>query len=193
MKSSYKLEDYKFQHTLQTRWKDLDAFRHINNAVFLSYIEDARIILLKRWKINYDKKSLIVASVKIDYLKQVNHPSSLAIGQRVSRRKQEGKGHYSSCDEMVGRLDVLIKSKGAGNSDNKLLHNEIVDILDGLLKNKSISKAQHKKLSKLYHRIIIDYILTYYYALRLDTSSLSSTTSLESSCIALIIGAINSL
>ena len=85
MKSSYKLEDYKFQHTLQTRWKDLDAFRHINNAVFLSYIEDARIILLKRWKINYDKKSLIVASVKIDYLKQVNHPSSLAIGQRVSR------------------------------------------------------------------------------------------------------------
>ena len=85
MKSSYKLEDYKFQHTLQTRWKDLDAFRHINNAVFLSYIEDARIILLKRWKINYDKKSLIVASVNIDYLKQVNHPSSLAIGQRVSR------------------------------------------------------------------------------------------------------------
>ena len=63
MKSSYKLEDYKFQHTLQTRWKDLDAFRHINNAVFLSYIEDARIILLKRWIINYDKKSLIVASV----------------------------------------------------------------------------------------------------------------------------------
>ena len=85
MKSSCKLENYKFKHTLQTRWKDLDAFRHINNAVFLSYIEDARIILLKRWKINYDKKSLIVASVKIDYLKQVKHPSSLSIGQRVSR------------------------------------------------------------------------------------------------------------
>ena len=50
MNKTCKIEDYKFQHKLNTRWKDLDAFRHINNAVFLSYIEDARIVLLKRWK-----------------------------------------------------------------------------------------------------------------------------------------------
>ena len=85
MDISSKIEDFKFQHPVFTRWKDLDAFRHINNAVFLSYIEDARIVLLNRWKINYAEKSLIVASVKIDYLKQVKHPSSLIIGQRVSR------------------------------------------------------------------------------------------------------------
>ena len=85
MDQLFKIEDFKFQHPVNTRWKDLDAFRHINNAVFLSYIEDARIVLLKRWKINYAEKSLIVASVKIDYLKQVKHPSSLIIGQRVSR------------------------------------------------------------------------------------------------------------
>ena len=81
----YQIEDFQFQHPINTRWKDLDAFRHINNAVFLSYIEDARIVLLRRWNINYAEKSLIVASVKIDYLKQVIHPSSLIIGQRVSR------------------------------------------------------------------------------------------------------------
>ena len=81
----YQIEDFQFQHPINTRWKDLDAFRHINNAVFLSYIEDARIVLLKRWKINYAEKSLIVASVTIDYLKQVKHPSSLIIGQKVSR------------------------------------------------------------------------------------------------------------
>ena len=87
MKNSqeYKLENYPFHHDVITRWKDLDAFRHVNNAVFLTYIEDARIVLLKRWKIDYEKKSLIVASVKIDYIKQVKHPSSLKIGQRVSR------------------------------------------------------------------------------------------------------------
>ncbi len=80
-----KIEDFKFTHAINTRWKDLDAFRHINNAIFLSYIEDARIVLLRRWNINYAEKSLIVASVKIDYLKQVKHPSSLIIGQKVSR------------------------------------------------------------------------------------------------------------
>jgi len=80
-----RIENFSFTHKISTRWKDLDAFRHINNAVFLSYIEDARIILLRRWNINYAEKSLIVASVKIDYLKQVKHPSSLIIGQKITR------------------------------------------------------------------------------------------------------------
>ena len=85
MDKTARIENFSFMHNLRTRWKDLDAFRHINNAVFLSYIEDARIILLRRWNINYAEKSLIVASVKIDYLKQVEHPSSLIIGQKITR------------------------------------------------------------------------------------------------------------
>ena len=79
------INDFKFQHSLKTRWRDSDAFRHINNAVYLSYIEDARIELLRRWKITQDGKSVIVASVKIDYFKQVIHPANLIIGQRVTR------------------------------------------------------------------------------------------------------------
>ena len=35
-----KLSDFTFHHELKTRWRDLDAFNHINNATFLSYIED---------------------------------------------------------------------------------------------------------------------------------------------------------
>ena len=85
MDKQARIEDFSFTHKIKTRWKDLDAFRHINNAVFLSYIEDARIILLRRWNIDYAGKSLIVAYVKIDYLKQVKHPSSLIIGQKITR------------------------------------------------------------------------------------------------------------
>ena len=84
-KVKYNLDDFLLQHEMSTRWKDLDAFGHVNNAVFLSYIEDARILFFKRWNINYNKRSLIVASVKIDYLRQVEHPSQLIIGQRISR------------------------------------------------------------------------------------------------------------
>ena len=35
-----KLNDFPFHHKLKTRWRDLDAFNHVNNAIFLSYIED---------------------------------------------------------------------------------------------------------------------------------------------------------
>ncbi len=31
------------------------------------------------------KKSLIVASIKIDYFQQIDHPSDLIIGQKISR------------------------------------------------------------------------------------------------------------
>ena len=79
------LKDFTFQHTLKTRWRDLDAFRHVNNATFLSYIEDARILFFKRWGINLKEKSLIVASVKIDYINQLEHPSDIIVGQKVSR------------------------------------------------------------------------------------------------------------
>ena len=81
-KLNIKLDDFPFQHKIKTRCRDLDAFRHVNNATFLSYIDDARILFFKRWKINLKEKSLIVASVKIDYIKQVGHPSNMIIVQK---------------------------------------------------------------------------------------------------------------
>ena len=78
-KTSITLKDFPFHHPLKTRWRDLDAFRHVNNATFLSYIEDARIFFFKRWGINMEKKSLIVAAVKIDYVNQLEHPSNIII------------------------------------------------------------------------------------------------------------------
>jgi len=83
--NAIKLNDFPFHHKIKTRWRDLDAFRHVNNATFLSYIEDARILFFKRWGINLKEKSLIVAAAKIDYIKQLEHPSNIIIGQKVSR------------------------------------------------------------------------------------------------------------
>tara|TARA_B100000700_G_scaffold281558_1_gene332376 strand:- start:659 stop:1069 length:411 start_codon:yes stop_codon:yes gene_type:complete len=85
MSTELSLKDFTFKHTIKTRWRDLDAFRHVNNATFLSYIEDARILFFKRWNINLKEKSLIVASVKIDYINQLIHPSDIIIAQKISR------------------------------------------------------------------------------------------------------------
>ena len=75
------------RYKLDTRWRDLDAFQHVNNAVYATYIESARVDLFKRWRIvgTNQGKSIIMASLKISYLAQLKHPSSLVIGQRVSR------------------------------------------------------------------------------------------------------------
>tara|TARA_Y100000994_G_C15339888_1_gene296007 strand:+ start:102 stop:503 length:402 start_codon:yes stop_codon:yes gene_type:complete len=82
---NYNEEDFYFKHQLNTRFRDIDAFKHVNNAIFLTYFEDARKIFFERWNINLEEKSLIVASVKIDYHKQLRHPSKLIVGQKISR------------------------------------------------------------------------------------------------------------
>ena len=56
---NFKINDFYFQHKIKTRFRDLDAFGHVNNATFLSYLEDARILFFKRWGINFKEKSLI--------------------------------------------------------------------------------------------------------------------------------------
>ena len=83
--SQLKIKDFYFTHDINTRFRDIDAFKHVNNAVFLSYFEDARRCFFEKWGVNLKEKSLIVASVKIDYIKQITHPSNCKIGQRVSR------------------------------------------------------------------------------------------------------------
>ena len=79
------IENFPFLYDLNTRWKDMDSFGHVNNAVFLTYLEDARISLCKHWDLDGKKKSIIMASIKIDYLRQLGHPSALIIGQKVAR------------------------------------------------------------------------------------------------------------
>ena len=38
-----------YEKRIEVRWRDVDALRHVNNAVFLTYIEEARIAYLLRF------------------------------------------------------------------------------------------------------------------------------------------------
>ena len=79
--------NFPFHVNIQTRWRDLDAFGHVNNAVFATYIETARGTLFKRWSLPFDGtgKSLIVASMTINYLKQLKHPSNIIVGLKINK------------------------------------------------------------------------------------------------------------
>ena len=81
------LKDYPIHSELQTRWRDLDAFGHVNNAVFATYIENARGTLFKKWNLPFDGtgQSLIVAAITINYYQQLKHPTDIVIGQKISR------------------------------------------------------------------------------------------------------------
>jgi hypothetical protein len=67
--------------------------------------------------------------------------------------KKRGKGlKKTKCDNVdnVERLKTLIGSIHAGNKNNKPLKNELMQILDDLLRTKKLTKADHAKLYKQY-------------------------------------------
>ena len=81
-------EEFRFFIPMPTRWGDSDLNGHINNAMFVRYLESGRLdyyaeVIDK----GFDQSSqpgFIMASLQVDYLKQVNHPAQLTIGTRVS-------------------------------------------------------------------------------------------------------------
>ena len=81
------LENFPFQFEIKTRWRDLDAFGHVNNATFATYVEDAMISMFKRWNLSQasGNRSVIAASLKLDFKQQLSHPSEIFVGQRISR------------------------------------------------------------------------------------------------------------
>lgn len=85
IETNFKEEDFKFKYNISTRFRDLDPFNHVNNSVFLTYFENARRQFYERWNLNLNNRSLIVVSIKIDYLNELNHPSDCQVFQKIVR------------------------------------------------------------------------------------------------------------
>lgn len=59
-----------FVHTLTVRFRDLDAYNHVNNAVYLTYFEEARIAFITAIGMRSlfsPERSTVIARAEIDY------------------------------------------------------------------------------------------------------------------------------
>ena len=76
-----------FVHRERVRFRDLDAMGHVNNAVFLTYIEDARVAFLQHLgaATTLEDMSIIVARIEIDFRAPVGFNDELEVAVRASR------------------------------------------------------------------------------------------------------------
>lgn len=72
---------------MPVRWRDLDAFNHVNNASFLTFIEEARLRWLQSLSSAWlgEQSAPILAAVKIDYRQPINWPSELLVELHCAR------------------------------------------------------------------------------------------------------------
>jgi len=81
-----KLSDYKYKTPIAIRFSDIDAVGHVNNAVYLTYFEEARI---KYWRdiVHWDmsEEGVIVGRSEVNYLKPILLHDEIACYVRTSR------------------------------------------------------------------------------------------------------------
>ena len=91
-------DDFRHRTTLQVRFRDIDAFAHVNNAVFFSYVEQARIRYLLdvlQPGVGFDRLPLILARVELDYRSPIAFGEDVTVETRVDRvgRSSFGMSH----------------------------------------------------------------------------------------------------
>jgi acyl-CoA thioester hydrolase len=76
------VEGFDFVHRETVRFRDVDAMGHVNNAVFLTYLEEARIAFLL--PLGAEVTHMILARVEIDFRAPLRMGDEIEIGVRPS-------------------------------------------------------------------------------------------------------------
>jgi acyl-CoA thioester hydrolase len=81
------MEGFRFVCPQEVTFRDLDFFGHVNNAVYLTYIENARLGYMRDVLAidNLEDLLVIVAKVNIDFRTRASLGETLEIGARVSQ------------------------------------------------------------------------------------------------------------
>jgi acyl-CoA thioester hydrolase len=71
---------------IEVRFRDLDALEHVNNAVYATYLETARLRYLETVGIGEPPKpTMMVARLEVDYRKSILYGQRVEVGIRVAR------------------------------------------------------------------------------------------------------------
>jgi acyl-CoA thioester hydrolase len=102
------VRDHTFEVPIQVRWRDLDAYGHVNHAAVVSYLEIARVELWRSWfgDQGLQGAGLVVVGLSVDYRRQI----ALYDEVRVSVGVAEARRATFAFDYRVSSGDLLAAS-----------------------------------------------------------------------------------
>ena len=105
------MEGFDFVHRETVRFRDVDALGHVNNAVFLTYLEEARIAFLV--PLGAEVSSMILARVEIDFRAPLRMGDEIEIGVRpanVGTKSFELEYEVRSRDTVAAEAKTVLVS-----------------------------------------------------------------------------------
>lgn len=83
------MPDFNFYHPIEVRYGDLDPQAHLNNAKYLTYMEQARILYVKHLGLwdggSFMDIGIILAKVEITFQAPVLFGQQVRVGMRTTR------------------------------------------------------------------------------------------------------------
>ena len=72
---------------ITVRWRDLDAYNHVNNSTFLTYLEETRLAWLTgiegEWKTV--EASPVLAASQVNFREQIEWPATILVELRCAK------------------------------------------------------------------------------------------------------------
>jgi acyl-CoA thioester hydrolase len=98
---------------IPVQWGDQDAFRHVNNTVYLRWFESSRIAYSRKvglWELlEFADIGPILASVQCDYRRPLTYPDIVRVGSKVVR---VGRTSLTMEHRVVGGATGTVAAEG---------------------------------------------------------------------------------
>ena len=121
---------------ISIRWRDVDNYGHVNNAVYLTYLEECRDRLVESLLGTDEAWDFVLARVAIDYRSELTQ----ADGQVVVRCGISGHGRSSVLTReqivkadgtVAAQAEAVIVPRDAAGSGSRLLTDQEKAVLSG--------------------------------------------------------------
>jgi acyl-CoA thioester hydrolase len=75
------MEEYPYTTEVDVRFRDLDMMGHVNNAVYATYLEEARVAYYDDvLSVAADELGFVLANLEIEYRRPIHHGEEVRIG-----------------------------------------------------------------------------------------------------------------
>ncbi len=97
-------DSFRHHTRVEVRFRDIDAFGHVNNSAFVTYLEQARVrFLIDTIQVNVIQSlPVILAAIHVDFRAPILFGQEIEIGTRVD---WIGNTSFSMSHEMSARTD----------------------------------------------------------------------------------------
>ncbi len=88
------LKEFPIKNTISVQWGEMDAFQHVNSAVYIKWAETARVAYFAGIKdelldLKGKKIGPILANIQCKYIFPVTFPDTVIIGTHISAFKED--------------------------------------------------------------------------------------------------------